>query len=79
MQHETCQVALKKYLTSPTQANVSNVKEECKCEHIPTPCNWVGNGTMFACLNTEKTQSQRVYTHFNGTKAARIVSPRSKN
>lgn len=76
MQHDHCTYAIQSLKLDVGLSNVSTVKTDCKCPHEPTSCEWVGNGTHFACLQSRASAPQRVYTSFNGTKATRIESPR---
>lgn len=76
MQHSHCTHAIHHLMRGNPSHNVSKNQEECACEHNTTGCDWVGNGIHFACLSSKATATQRVYTSFSGTKAARIESPR---
>lgn len=78
MRHATCIEAIKHMrATDASRANVHRDVGACRCEHTPTPCDWVGNDMHFACLHDRTHKSpQRVHTHHNGTKASRIHSPR---
>ena len=77
MQHETCVTAIHRMRAEKDKSNVHTTREECRCEHAPTPCHWVGNDTWYACLEGDTVTApapQRVYTHTNGTKVSRVVS-----
>mgnify|MGYP001208868187 CR=1 FL=1 len=74
MQHESCQVAIKRLQNiGTTDSNVHNDEKSCDCKHTPTECLWIGNETQYACLLTEQKAPQRVYTTMNSTKASRIM------
>ena len=38
--------------------------DECACSHDPTPCQWIGFGTRYACLTTAPLcRSEYTHTH----------------
>ncbi len=78
MEHTSCIIAIERMRNKQSASNVHDTKEKCVCGHEPTPCDWVGNGRMYACLADKSIEPQRVYTHMNGTKMARLSSPEKR-
>ena len=73
MQHENCIVAIAK-MQDKTNANVHSKKENCKCPHEPTPCDWSGNSMYFACLNDSGMSApQKVYSTMNSGGHGKII------
>ena len=60
-------------------ANVYTSKDECKCPHPPTPCDWIGNSIHFACLNESGMSApQKVYTSMNSGGHGQIIVEEEK-
>ena len=76
MQHASCVRAISELRqTSAARSNVTTESSACECKLEPSKCDWVGNGTRYACLPTPSAVAQRVYDGMNSTKAATITSP----
>ena len=73
MNYSSCRVAIDGLRHKSSGSNVSADRNDCECKHEPTACEWVGNGTLYACLTQPHAAPQRVYDAMNGGKHVRIV------
>lgn len=75
MLHKSCIDAIKQHRYDPGRSNVVLDDKNCKCNHTPTECQWVGNPSHYACLTGKNEAAQRVYDQLSGSKHTRISSP----
>lgn len=77
MQHESCAAAIGVVVSHGAESgNVASSSDTCSCEHQPTPCNWVGNGTYYACLQGAQVAQQNVYNGMSYSRHSRITAQR---
>lgn len=78
MEYTNCIAAIKKHENDPSSSNLHNDKDSCTCSRKPSPCEWVGNQTLYACLQTEHIEPQKVYSQLNSGGHGKIILPEER-
>ncbi len=73
MEFKTCFDAINHHKNVEHGA-VSTVIEDIKCTKKVSACNWVGNGTVYACLKEPTETPARIYTGFKSGGFSKIIS-----